>query len=57
MSIGNEEVHRTLLSAEVPIFENLINLEKLIGKDFTFIAFPLKIKNGSGSPVRAVALL
>ncbi|NJE07952.1 cyclase family protein [Thermococcus sp. M39] len=57
MSIGNEEVHRTLLSAEIPIFENLTNLEKLIGKNFTFIAFPLKIKNGSGSPVRAIALL
>ncbi|AHF80519.1 cyclase family protein [Thermococcus paralvinellae] len=57
MSIGNEEVHRTLLSAEIPIFENLTNLEKLSGKNFTFIAFPLKIKNGSGSPVRAIALL
>ncbi|ADT84050.1 cyclase family protein [Thermococcus barophilus] len=57
MSIGNEEVHRVLLSAEIPIFENLANLEKLIGKNFTFIAFPLKIENGSGSPVRAVALL
>jgi len=57
MSIGNENVHRILLSAEIPIFENLTNLEKLIGRDFTFMAFPLKIKKGSGSPVRAVALL
>jgi kynurenine formamidase len=38
--------------------ENLVNLEKLIGKGkFTFVGFPLKIKGGSGSPVRAVALL
>lgn len=38
--------------------ENLVNLEKLVGKGrFTFIAFPLKIKGGSGSPVRAVAIL
>ncbi len=38
--------------------ENLANLEKVvnIGK-FTFFALPLKIKDGSGSPVRAVALI
>ena len=38
--------------------ENLANLDKLVGKGkFTFIALPLKIKGGSGSPIRAVALL
>jgi kynurenine formamidase len=38
--------------------ENLANLDKLIGKkEFTFCGFPLKIKDGSGSPVRAVAML
>lgn len=57
MSIGDEAVHTILLSEEVPIFENLTNLEALLGKEFTFIAFPLRIKNGSGSPVRAVAVL
>ncbi|AEC52567.1 Cyclase, putative [Pyrococcus sp. NA2] len=57
MSIGNSEVHRILLSAEVPIFENLTNLEVLLGKEFTFIGFPLKIRRGSGSPVRAIAIL
>ena len=57
MSIGDEAVHRILLSEEVPIFENLTNLEKLLGKNFTFLAFPLKIEGGSGSPVRAVAFL
>ncbi len=57
MSIGDEAVHKILLSAEVPIFENLANLEELLEKEFTFIAFPLKIEGGSGSPVRAVAML
>ncbi|WP_456367448.1 cyclase family protein [Thermococcus sp.] len=57
MSIGNENVHVILLSSEVPVFENLVNLELLLGKEFTFIAFPLKIEGGSGSPVRAVAIL
>lgn len=38
-------------------FENLANLDQLIGKRFTFIGFPLRIRAGTGSPVRAVALL
>lgn len=38
-------------------YENLANLDQLVGKRFTFIGFPLKIREGTGSPVRAVALL
>ncbi len=57
MSIGDDAVHRILLSEEVPVFENLTNLEALVGRSFTFLAFPLKIEGGSGSPVRAVAFL
>ncbi|NJF26186.1 cyclase family protein, partial [Thermococcus sp. Bubb.Bath] len=30
--------------------------ELLVGEEFTFIAFPLKVRTGSGSPVRAVAI-
>ncbi len=37
-------------------FENLANLEQVIGKRFTFVGFPLKFRNGTGSPVRAVAI-
>ncbi|MDV3103419.1 cyclase family protein [Thermococcus waiotapuensis] len=57
MSIGNESVHTILLSGEIPIFENLTNLEEVLGTEFVFIALPLKIEGGSGSPVRAVAIL
>jgi kynurenine formamidase len=57
MSIGDEIVHRIFLGNEVPIFENLVNLDLLIGLEFTFIGFPLKIEGGSGSPVRAVAIV
>ncbi|AIU68852.1 cyclase [Thermococcus eurythermalis] len=59
MSIGDETVHTILLTAEVPVFESLnpTGLERLIGKTFTFIGIPLKIEGGSGSPVRAVAIL
>ncbi len=38
-------------------YENLANLNQLVGKRFTFIGFPLCIRGGSGSPVRAVAVL
>jgi len=38
--------------------EGLMNLDKLIGKGrFRFIGFPLKIKGGTGSPIRAVAVI
>lgn len=48
--------HQKLLKNEKVIIENLTNLNLLIDKEFTLIAFPLKIENGDGSPVRAVAL-
>lgn len=38
-------------------YENLANLDQLVGKRFTFVGFPLRIRAGTGSPVRAVALL
>lgn len=47
--------HYALLGNETYIVENLKNLERLPAFSF-FMAFPLKIKGGSGSPVRAVAL-
>ena len=37
--------------------ENLCNLDKVAGKRFLYIGLPLRIRAGSGSPVRAVAML
>ncbi|MFH1933926.1 MAG: cyclase family protein [Pseudomonadota bacterium] len=37
--------------------ENLCNLDKLVGKRFLYIGLPLRIRDGSGSPIRAVALI
>lgn len=37
--------------------ENLCNLDKLAGRRFLYMGLPLRIRAGSGSPVRAVALL
>lgn len=49
--------HVILLSDNIPAFENLNNLEKLPNKGFEIIALPMKIKGGSGAPLRIVALL
>jgi kynurenine formamidase len=38
-------------------YENLANLDQVVGRRFTFAGFPLRIRNGTGSPVRAVAIL
>ena len=36
--------------------ESLRNVDLIPKRAFTFIGLPLKIKNGCGSPIRAVAL-
>jgi kynurenine formamidase len=48
--------HYALLGNEVYIAENLKNLDRL-ASFCLFAAFPLRISGGSGSPVRAVALV
>lgn len=37
--------------------ENLCNLGELVNKRFLYIGLPLKIREGTGSPIRAVALV
>lgn len=49
-------VHQRVLGSDRLIIENLTNLARL-PPSFTFIALPLRIENGSASPVRAIALL
>jgi len=55
---GTEDnpAHHALLGNEVYIVENLKNLD-LLPPFSLFLALPLKIRGGSGSPVRAVALV
>lgn len=52
-----EETERALLAQGIITYTDLVNVGKLRGKQFTFYGFPLRIKNGDGSPVRAVAIL
>ncbi|MFH0734546.1 MAG: cyclase family protein [bacterium] len=49
--------HYHVLRKNKIIIENLTNLDKLIGKDFVFCCFPLKIKECDGSPIRAVGFI
>jgi kynurenine formamidase len=49
--------HVILTEKNIPIFENVANLDKLPTKNFTVIAMPMKIKGGSGGPLRIIALV
>ena len=49
------ESHRILFEKNIPAFENLANLDQLPLKGIWVIALPMKIKNGSGGPLRIVA--
>lgn len=54
----NFEVHHVCRDIGFTHVEGLVNLDKLVGKGrFRFIGFPLKIRGGTGSPIRAVAWL
>ncbi len=54
---GDYEVHTSLLRKNFILIENLKNLDQLIGRRFLLSCLPLNLKNGDGSPVRAVAVL
>ena len=51
------ESHRILFEKNVPAFENVANLDQLPAKGFSVIALPMKIKGGSGGPLRIVAIV
>lgn len=51
------ESHRTLFAKDIPAFENVANLDKLPTKGFSVIALPMKIKAGSGGPLRIIAVI
>lgn len=49
-------VHKILSKNNIIIVENLANLEKIKSPKFKFIALPLKLKDATGSPIRAIAI-
>jgi kynurenine formamidase len=51
-------LHRAFLSRGIPVYEQLENLEALVGlRRLVFIGFPLNVHQSNGSPVRAAALV
>lgn len=51
------ESHVTLFGNNVPALENVTALEKLPPQGATLIALPMKIRGGSGGPVRIIAIV
>jgi kynurenine formamidase len=51
------ESHRILFDKNIPAFENVANLDQLPVKGFSIVALPMKIKGGSGGPLRIIATL
>jgi len=55
--VSNKEVHRICGELGFTHYENMVNLYHLVGRGrFRFIGLPLKIRGGTGSPVRAIAV-
>lgn len=51
------EAHVILFEANIPGFENVANLNALPPTGATVVALPMKIKGGSGGPLRIVAFI
>lgn len=51
------KTHQTFYRFNIPGFENVANLDKLPAKGAYVVALPMKIKGGSGAPLRIVAWL
>jgi kynurenine formamidase len=57
LKVSNREVHHICGELGFTHYENMINLHQLNGRGrFRFVGLPLKIRGGTGSPVRAVAV-
>ena len=55
--VSNKEVHHICGELGFTHYENLMNLYQLVDRGrFRFIGLPLKIRGGTGSPVRAIAV-
>lgn len=49
--------HRVLGEADALIFENLADIDAVPARGAVFVGLPMKIRGGSGGPLRAIALL
>lgn len=51
------ESHRILFEKNIPAFENVAGLDQLPATGVYVVALPMKIKGGTGAPLRIVAWL
>ncbi|MEQ8763631.1 MAG: cyclase family protein [Planctomycetota bacterium] len=51
------ESHQILFAENVPAFENVAHLDQLPAQGFLVVALPMKIRDGSGGPLRIVAFV
>jgi kynurenine formamidase len=51
------DAHRTLAERDIPAFENVAHLDALPSTGAFAIALPMKIRQGSGAPLRIVAIV
>src|SRR5699024_3128445 len=60
-TVDHQDMYRTahvnFLKRNILIIENLINLDSIKQSRFDFIGMPLKLKGGTGSPIRALAFV
>jgi kynurenine formamidase len=57
LKVSNKEVHHICGEMGFTHYENMVNLHQLIDRGrFRFIGLPLRIRGGTGSPVRAIAV-
>jgi len=51
------ETHQTLFAGSIPAFENVAQLDRLPVTGSFVVALPMKIRGGSGGPLRIVAIV
>lgn len=51
------ESHQNLFKHNIPALENVANLDLLPAHGFLIVALPMKIKDGSGGPLRIIAII
>jgi kynurenine formamidase len=51
------DTHQVLYGLDIPGLENLTNLDRLPARGAQLVALPMKIKGGTGAPLRAIAIV
>lgn len=51
------ESHRVLYERNLPAFENVASMDRLPAEGATVVALPMKIRGGSGAPLRIIGMI